>query len=223
MTDQPNDRVDDAVDQFLRYLEDGMTRPSLAGLTAVEQREAEKIFRLLEACWGANVPVAPPLEEDPIAIELGLVPVQPPTVTIDGRIAKRLRLQRNLQLQHVADTLSQGGHAIALQWLLRMEQTSSMEVDRGFAAELARILGAPIGRILADSPPSDHCGLAAYFRTGRFAEQIARWARSRNLEVAAMKLQVERALTMAPARSRGRPSDDDCARLVDAYLRSLVP
>ena len=55
MTDRPNDRVDDAVDQFLGYLEGETTRPSLAGLTAAEQREAEAIFHLLEMCWGAGV------------------------------------------------------------------------------------------------------------------------------------------------------------------------
>src|SRR4051794_347971 len=121
MTDRPNDSVDDAVDQFLRHLEEGTTRPSLSGLTDDERHEAEAVLHLLEDFWGTDVPAASPLEDDPIAIELGLVPAQPTTVPIDGRVAKRLRMAQGLQLQQVADAMAQRGHLRALNSLLRME------------------------------------------------------------------------------------------------------
>src|SRR5258708_11133978 len=73
MVDFEPDRVDIVVEQYLRYLEDRHTPPTLTHLTRAERAEVEAILRILDASWKSEVCSLPTLERDQLPIQLGLV------------------------------------------------------------------------------------------------------------------------------------------------------
>src|SRR5690348_11721645 len=99
MSETENDRVDEVVDQFLRYLEEGTTRPSLHRLSESEQARARAIFRILESSWGIDDVALPSLEHDPVAKRLGIVP-QMSAVTVSGQAVRQARLSQGSRIDH---------------------------------------------------------------------------------------------------------------------------
>jgi len=71
----PNDKEYSAalVDEFLRYLRGRGPRPQMEKLPRDERAELEDMFQLLEAIVDTDEVEVPPIEEDPVAVRLGLV------------------------------------------------------------------------------------------------------------------------------------------------------
>ena len=70
--DEGEDRLADLVDAQLRYLQGRGPEPDLASWVVHDRTEAVRILKLVEVL-ADSLPVSPPVEEDPVAIELGLV------------------------------------------------------------------------------------------------------------------------------------------------------
>lgn len=68
-----DDRVDDLLDEQLRYLRGEGPQPDLDDLSEPEQKEVVELFTVIEAMSDAQ-PASQSLEDDPVAIRLGLVP-----------------------------------------------------------------------------------------------------------------------------------------------------
>lgn len=73
MLPEDTEHAGDLVDEFLRYLRGRGPRPQTDDLPLDERTELENTFRLLEAIVDTNEAEVPPIEEDPIAVRLGLV------------------------------------------------------------------------------------------------------------------------------------------------------
>lgn len=61
------------VEEYLRYLRGKGTRPRMDRLSAEDRDHHEGLFELLDAIVDADTTETPPMEEDPVAIRLGLV------------------------------------------------------------------------------------------------------------------------------------------------------
>lgn len=70
----PEDKeYDEFVEEYLRYLRGHGSRPQTDELTQHQRDEVEDLFALLDAVVDADEISQPPLEEDPLAVRLGLV------------------------------------------------------------------------------------------------------------------------------------------------------
>lgn len=67
-----DDELESLVAAYIRHLEGDGPRPDLRGVEPDIACEARQLFALLDATWASDVEL-PPLEEDPVAIALGLV------------------------------------------------------------------------------------------------------------------------------------------------------
>jgi len=65
-------KVEELVDAYVRHIEGSEKAPNLTLVDPTIAAEATKLFRLLDATWGSDIDL-PPLDEDPVAIALGLV------------------------------------------------------------------------------------------------------------------------------------------------------
>jgi len=66
-----DDRVADLVDEQLRYLRGEGPEPDLTGLTDDERAHVLELFDVVDAL-ADSLPASPPIEEDPVAVRLGL-------------------------------------------------------------------------------------------------------------------------------------------------------
>jgi len=75
VTMSPKDKEYSAelVDEFLRYLRGRGPRPQLEKLPRDERAEFEDLFHLLEVIVDTDEVEVPPIEEDPVAVRLGLL------------------------------------------------------------------------------------------------------------------------------------------------------
>lgn len=72
MDDMNEDRVADFVDEHLRHLRGEGPAPDLTALEKAERAEVGRLLELIDAMTD-TLPASPPLEDDPVAIRLGLV------------------------------------------------------------------------------------------------------------------------------------------------------
>jgi hypothetical protein len=79
MSENPelNDQVNDLIDRYLRFLRGRGPAPDLAHLARPQQRAMLAYFDVVEALADRG-PALPPLDEDPVAMRLGLVPGRRP-------------------------------------------------------------------------------------------------------------------------------------------------
>lgn len=68
-----DDRIDDLLDEQLRYLRGEGPPPDLDGVSEPDRTKITELFEVVEALSDAQ-PASPSFEEDPVAIRLGLVP-----------------------------------------------------------------------------------------------------------------------------------------------------
>jgi hypothetical protein len=96
-------------EQYLDYLSGARPEPpSLTGLTPAQQREARASWKLLDTARQAVEDYTPPpLEADPLALALGLVP--DPGRRLSGTRLKTARMKRRLQTSQLADLLAARG------------------------------------------------------------------------------------------------------------------
>jgi hypothetical protein len=71
MPEMDDDRVGDLVDEQLRYLRGEGPKPDLTGLTDDERAHVLDLLDLVDAL-ADSLPASPPIEEDPVAVRLGL-------------------------------------------------------------------------------------------------------------------------------------------------------
>ncbi len=113
MTDNAQEILGTLAEHYLDYLSGTRPEPpSLKGLTPAQQREARASWKLLDATrQAAEDYTPPPLDADPLALALGLVP--DPGRRLSGPDLKRARMKRHLQVGQLADLLAARGWDIS--------------------------------------------------------------------------------------------------------------
>lgn len=124
MTDNDQEMLGTLAEQYLDYLSGARPEPpSLKGLTPAQQREAHASWKLLDAArQAAEDYTPPPLETDPLAVALGLVPE--PGRRLSGSRLKGARTKRRLQASQLADLLAARGWDVCTKTVFRWEQAA---------------------------------------------------------------------------------------------------
>lgn len=219
MSDIDADSAKLAVEGYLRYLERGGTPLSLHGLSDEESSELSGVFRLLDACWGADSFQVPALEDDPLAAELGIRAKPSPLISIRGSAVKTARSRSGLTIRRVASTLSGLGHPVTTAWVFDLEQKTEQEVGAELAEALARVLGVQSTELL-----SHHSGIVdgikVFLDSPSFGGIVERFAWLRGLDPGQVRTRAEFQLANAPRRSRGEPDQDEWKRLLITLLET---
>jgi hypothetical protein len=169
------DPVEELVDAYIRYLEGSSPRPNLTGVNPTAAAEAADLFKLLDATWGSYVDL-PPLEADPVAIALGLVPSPAPkATTISGARLAAARQRKHLKASDVAKRLSDSGHTMNAKAVADLEGRAVTEVDGTFLTVLVSVLGCGVDDI-AIGDQTEMEAFVAWLHSPDFDAQVALWA-----------------------------------------------
>jgi hypothetical protein len=178
--------------------------PSLQGLTPAQQHEVHASWKLLDAArQAAEDYTVPPLEADPLALALGLVP--DPGRRLSGPCLKRARMKRHLQTSQLAELLTARGWDVSTRTVFRWEMAPSAEIAPALLAAVAEVLQVPAEELTAaagdDDPATTEIQAAA--ATPQFAGLARRWARTSGQPLGDARTGLQRLMLVTTAR-RGR-------------------
>lgn len=190
-----------------------------AVFTSAELDEAsEEVRELAEAAdvlW-ASVQEAPPLENDPMALMLGLVP--DPEFALDGNALSSARKQAGLSVGDLAQRLSARGWTVSGPDVFRWENKSAFDVPPAIIRAAAEELGvesSKLGRRESEDPV--RARLRTMFSSEGFKELSARWARIQHVSLGTATSMME-SRALAAVHRGGAPDPDVMLRALEALV-----
>lgn len=205
MSDDDQTMLGALAEHYLDYLSGVRPEPpSLQGLTPAQQREANASWKLLDAArQAAGDYTPPPLDADPLALALGLVP--DPGRRLSGPCLKRARMKRHLQTSQLADLLTVRGWDVSTKTVFRWEMAASAEIAPALLAAIAEVLRVPADELTAAAGDHDPATteIQAAAATPQFAGLARRWAKTSGQPLADARTGLQRLMLVTTAR-RGR-------------------
>ncbi len=200
-----NEILGTLAEHYLDYLSGVRPEPpSLKGLTWAQQREVRASWKLVDAArQAAEVYTPPPLEADPLALALGLVP--DPGRRLSGMRLKKARMKRHLQTSQLADLLAARGWDASTKTVFRWERAGSTEIAPALLAAVAEVLRIPAEELTAGAGDHDLATteIQAAVATSQFAGLARRWAKTSGQSLADARAGLQRLMAVTTAR-RGR-------------------
>jgi hypothetical protein len=218
----PNsDEVEELLDAYICHLEGDGDRPDLAGLQPDMAAEASEFFRLLDATWASDIDL-PPIDQDPVALSLGLVLSTDPTSTswISGPSVSTVRKRRHLRPSDVARYLTQVGYPHSARSIVKLEETPVNEVTRAFLGALVGVLGCSEAD-LSEGTDADLNNFAGWLRSKQFDEEVARWAIETKYVGPDLRSTARTRLLSARHRRGGESTHHEWIALLRTVLESL--
>jgi transcriptional regulator with XRE-family HTH domain len=205
VSDNDQEMLGILAEQYLDYLSGARPQPpSLEGLTPGQRREARASWKLLDtARQTVEDYTPPPLDADPLALALGLVP--DPGRRLSGTRLKKARMKRNLDVSQLAGMLAARGWDVETKTVFRWERAASAEVAPALVAAAAEILRVPVEELTARAGDHDPAAteVQAAAATPRFAGLARRWATKSGQSLADASVGLQRLMLVSTAR-RGR-------------------
>jgi hypothetical protein len=212
----PKPEIIDAVEAAVRYLEEpGSIAPDLSP-TARRLIESIAAGR---ADWTSNaieslndLPGPPPLDQDSLAVALGLVPAD--HALLSGPHLKKARQKAGLKPSAISQQLTAAGYQVTAGELQRWENDAAVTISTSLMHALAVVLSVPETGLTGDPTPAVPLGLAM---SQQFRDLVRRWAEYTNDTLVAAQTAL---LQFAAAPARRGTADDDAA--VIAALQVFV-
>jgi len=164
------------VEQYLDHLAARRRDPpDLTHLPVTEQEPTQRLLDALRAAWQADLDAPPPLDHDPLAISLGLVP--DPARPLAGPALRQARRRAQLQVSDVGRRLSARGWPTSTADVAAWERQAATPVKPAVIAALAAELAVPIEQLIT-APSSRKLDrlVAEVSATKRFGAITRRWA-----------------------------------------------
>ena len=162
---------------------------------------------------------APPLEDDPVAALLGLVPDR--ECSLDSNALSQARKRAGLTVSELAERLRERGWEFRKGDVFRWETRSASEVAPAVVQAIADILSRPVEDLIAVSSwtsGQDH--LADVRRHPLFEQLVDRWARVRRVSRAVAAAALESRMVATVHRGE-RPDTEQLLRSLDALVTSI--
>ena len=162
----------------------------------LNRSRAEQLADVADLLWQA-AQGAPPLEEDPVAAMLGLVPI--PDFTLDQKALTRARKNARLTIGQVSDQLRERGWDVKRTDVFRWENQTAGDVPPALIQALAATLRVEPERLIATEPTPEQSGVyAAVRRSPVYKSLVERWARATNtpLTIASRSLEARMLATV---------------------------
>lgn len=214
--------VEDLIDAYICYLEGRGDRPDLTGIRPDTAAEVSQLFRLLDATWASDLDL-PPIERDPVALALGLVPLPrlEPTAWVLGSKLSAVRRRRRFRPSDVASQLTQAGYSHNARSVVKLEETPATEVTRSFLSALSQALGCNEAELTRDMDDPSLDSFAAWLNSEQFDREVAKWAAETNYVGPDLRSAARSRLLSARYRRGGEATPSEWITLVRAVLDSL--
>ncbi|KDE97213.1 hypothetical protein Y900_028520 [Mycolicibacterium aromaticivorans JS19b1 = JCM 16368] len=215
MTNEDRDRI---LQDFL----DSRSHKDIESFTAdwpePNRTEIASLIDVAELLWEAGHE-APPLEADPVAAMLGLIP--DPRLGLDPRAMSRARKNAKLKPSDIAGRLQTRGWDIAVRDVFQWENQTDANVAPALIKAISEALGVSPEELTIDrSSSSDTQTLASIVRSARFEGLARRWARlqgvSHSLASSALQSRM-----LATVHRGDRPDQDQMLQSLDALITAM--
>ena len=186
--------------------------------TAQAEGQFDPLLDIADLLWEA-AHGAPPLEDDPTAAMLGLVP--DPHCSLDPRELKRVRANAKVKPSELAGRLRGRGWKFQTRDVVRWESRSSDDVAPALIRAIADELGVDFDVLVTDAAYTEKRTLLAEVTTSpTFAQLVDRWAELRRIPVSMARSALESRLVAAVHRG-DQPDEEQLLQSLAALVGAL--
>jgi len=212
------DDRDEALANLLEARAGHVTGKGRAFLSEEDHAEVESLIEVADLLWEAGHG-APPLESDPVAAMLGLIP--DPRYALDPKALARARKNAGLKSSELAGRLVARGWNVQVRDVFRWENQLSVDVAPALIKAIAEEAGTSVDRLTASRQASaDHDAVAAVTRSPRFERLVERWARIRGISRALAASALESRM-LATVHRGDHPDADQLLQSLDALVTAV--
>ncbi len=191
---------------------------ALEELEEDHRAETQELLKIADLLW-EKAHGAPPLEDDPVAAMLGLVP--DPSRSLDPRALSKVTKSAGIKASGLAQALTDRGWDVSTRDVFNWQVRGSHEVPPALIQAIAEVTGSTVDHLTVDRGSTRLSSeLRAITETARFRELVTRWAHLRNTsaDLAASALTAR----LATSVHRGaQPDTDQMLRSLDALVTAL--
>jgi hypothetical protein len=167
-----DNHVDAAVERYLNYLAGrAESPPDLTNLPATEAARIAALCHAADLLWLADA--APPIEDDPVAAMLGLVP--DPGLSLDPAKLAKARKRAHLKPSTIAERLSARGWEVTPSEVFDWQRNAQPDVPPALINAIAGILGTLPETLTSASERVTQPAIDEVITDNRFAALVDRW------------------------------------------------
>jgi len=179
-------------------------------LDPAEQSEVDSLVEIADLLWEAADHPAPPLESDPTAIMLGLVP--DPSFVLDGKALKKHRSRLGIDIKVLAERLTERGWEVTPAMVFDWERQKSASVCPALIRSVAAVLGVSEDDI-AIRQVVQETALDRAAQRPRFLELVREWGQLHQVSPDFAKSALKSRLAVAVRRGDDLDEDQYLAAL----------
>lgn len=192
--------------------------PAHEKLEEDQRAEIQELLKVADLLW-EEAHGAPPLEDDPVAALLGLVP--DPSRSLDPRALIRITKSAGIKASALAQALTERGWKVSTRDVFNWQTKGSQEVSPALIQAITEIAGSTIDRLTVDLGASHLSSeLRTITQTAKFRELVTRWAhlRSTSADLATSALT---ARLMTSVHRGVEPDTDQMLNSLEALVNAL--
>ena len=215
MTKDERDRI---LETFLDAKSHRDVEASIADWSEEDRADVASLIEVADLMWEAGHG-APPLNADPVAAMLGLIP--DPRIGLDSGALSRARRRAKLKPSDVAERLLARGWDVGARDVFRWENQTRSDVVPALIRAIAEVVGVGPEQLTIDRASSaERDAFSSIVNSPRFEGLIDRWARlqgmSRSLAASALQSRM-----LATVHRGDRPDEEQTLRSLDALITAL--
>jgi transcriptional regulator with XRE-family HTH domain len=212
------DERDKVLETFLDSKSHRDVGANIADWSDEDRADFASLIEVADLMWEAGHG-APPLNADPVAAMLGLIP--DPHIGLDSGALSRARKNAKLKPSDIAERLHARGWDVGARDVFRWENQTQSDVGPALIRAIAEVIGVRPEQLTTDRGSSaEREAFSSIFNSRRFQALVDRWARLQSMSrsLAASALQ-SRMLTTV---HRGdRPDQEQMLQSLDALITAL--
>lgn len=187
---------------------------------AVSQSTAEELLALAstaDAVWLSGQG-APPIEQDPVAALLGLVPDS--ACRLDSAKLSSARKQAKLDVGSLAKRLRELGWDFKQTDVFRWETRTAADVPPAVVQTISKILGAPVDRLVTPAAEDQDHVFSAVRASPRFGGLVDRWAAARGIARAVAEGMLQQRI-LATVHRGAAPDADQVLDSLESLIETI--
>lgn len=207
-------------DELARLIDDhvaGKPRPTQEA-NATHATEAVALLNIADLLWEATQG-APPLERDPVAAMLGLVPDG--TCSLNGLALKQALKTAGLQVSMLAQKLTDRGWDVSTRDVFNWQTRNDATVPPALIQAIADVTGTAPEKLMIDRGESpSHRALKSVTSSPAFQALAERWARLRGTTISLSSSALEARLAASVFRG-SQPNEAQMLASLEALVEAL--
>jgi hypothetical protein len=212
------DERDKVLEAFLDSKSRRDVEASIANWSAEDRTDFASIIEVADLMWEVGHG-APPLDADPVAAMLGLIP--DPHVGLDSGALSRARKNAKLKPSDVSERLLARGWDISARDVFRWENQTPSDVAPALIRAIAEVIGVSPEQLTTDVGLSrERETLSSIVKSPRFDGLVNRWARLQGMPRSLASSALQSRL-LATVHRGDRPDQEQMLQSLDALITAM--